>query len=132
MNINEMSDQEKSVTLARLCGWDVWRLADNGNHNHIVVEDSSGKQIGEFFIEEMCPDFYSLTNMALAWRVLNWASEKNSIYPKFMGWWFRQDSDLDMLGGYLFDMSPIDAQRAWLDKVLSLAIEANLIEKEPA
>ena len=81
---------------------------------------------------EQMPGLYDPANMALAWRVLNWASEQKAVYFEFMQWWFRQDADLDMFGGYLFDLEPKDAQRVLLDKILSLAIEADLIEKEPA
>lgn len=130
MNIETMIEQEKSIALFDLMKW----RKEWADIHSMVLLDSDGRGVGYRLMKsgEEMPNLYDADNMALAWRVLNWASEKNSIYPKFMGWWFRQDSDLDMLGGYLFDISPIDAQRAWLDKVLSLAIEANLIEKEPA
>ena len=130
MNIETMTEQKKSIALFDLMKW----RKEWADIHSMVLLDSDGRGVGYRLMKsgEEMPNLYDADNMALAWRVLNWASEKNSIYPKFMGWWFRQDSDLDMLGGYLFDISPIDAQRAWLDKVLSLAIEANLIEKEPA
>lgn len=130
MNIETMTEQKKSIALFDLMKW----RKEWADIHSMVLLDSDARGVGYRLMKsgEEMPNLYDADNMALAWRVLNWASEKNSIYPKFMGWWFRQDSDLDMLGGYLFDISPIDAQRAWLDKVLSLAIEANLIEKESA
>ncbi len=130
MNIETMTKQEKSNALIMLMGW---RKKWTDMHSMILL-DSDGCGVGYRLMQsgEKMPDLYDSTNMALAWRVLNWASSQKGIYPELMRWWFRQDSDLDMLGGYLFDWEPKDAQRAWLDKVLSLAIEANLIEKEPA
>ena len=118
MNINELSDKQKSVTLARLCGW------------HINAQDDEKIWI-------TCPDeAYSTTNlyqpvfMFLAWRVLNWASE-NGLGPQ-----------MDVISKYQSDwttitqLPPERAQRAWLDEILKSAIEVGLIdlraeEREP-
>jgi hypothetical protein len=56
--------------------------------------------------------------MALAWRVLNWAHE-TALCRDYA----------DGVGKILhFWSSPAGAQRAWLDKILELALEAGLAE----
>jgi hypothetical protein len=56
--------------------------------------------------------------MPLAWRVLNWAHE-TALCRDYA----------DGVGKILHFWSPsADAQRAWLDKILELAIEAGLVE----
>lgn len=127
-----MNDLEKSLKLAKLCGWfkpagdgylpGLWKLDTGGHHLLDGFFSKSGDWLPDSF------DLYDPANITLAWRVLNWASEQQGIYSKFMSWWFRQDSDLDMLGGYLFDLDPGTAQRAWLDTVYVLAFEAGLTD----
>jgi hypothetical protein len=60
-------------------------------------------------------------NMALAWRALNWADRTFSH--------LHTDYDqcaLETLGVHS-GMLPAEAQAAWLDKILELAIEAGMI-----
>ena len=94
MNIEGMTDQEKSVLLDRARG-----------HSFTFY------------------DLYDPANMALAWRVLNWRFGKARAYKtivvEFDKWW---DSCV------IWDKSPAAAQRAWLDKILELAIEAGIVE----
>ena len=93
--MTDMNDQEKSVLLAKAMGWTI--------------------EAPEYF------DLYRPKDMALAWRVLNWAAvtmPQESYY-------------LVPLQGIVLDtekLPPPDAQRLWLDKILKLAIEAGLIE----
>ena len=114
MNIDtstEAGQREASVMLARLCGWE-------------VEPDDYGKM----WIK--CPgEPYATTNlyhpvfMFLAWLVLNWANGM-----KFGGdttldqwnWWHNFIADMRLL-------PPTAAQRAWLDKILTLAIEAGML-----
>lgn len=129
MNVNDMSDQEKSNSLCNLCGWSIVEFMQHYDYRLMDANDNEIESFPDWYqTDGDMPDLYNPANMALAWRVLNWASEQQGIYHKFMHWWFRQNSDLDMLGGYLFDLEPEDAQRAWLDKILSLAIEAGMLE----
>ena len=110
MRIDELSDQEKTVMLARLCGWDI---KSDGGRTWVTCQDEA----------------YSTTNlyqpifMLLAWRVLNWAIEN---LPKFM----RTIEENFLCIGVLpyFGITPENAQRAWLDRILSLAIEAGMVE----
>ena len=119
MNLEDMSDQEKSVMLAKAMGWEIVP--------HPIYSDDSplfkipnSKEWGW----ELDDNFYDQMNMALAWRVLNWLGiwDQNSQwtqYTQFWGWWDQND---------LWLTSPADAQRLWLDKILSLAIEAGIVE----
>ena len=86
-----MSDREKSVILARLCGW--------------AIREGSDRSL------------YDPANMALAWRVLNWAGE---VFELTIFW---SVSDL-------FESPPAVAQRAWLDKILELATGAGMVEND--
>ena len=68
------------------------------------------------------PNLYDPANMALAWRVLNWAYNflDDQGRETFLRDWWRSLN--------LFIESPADAQRAWLDKILSLVIEAGMVD----
>ena len=125
MNIKELSDEQKSVMLAKLCGW------------NINQQDS-----GKAWIT--CPDdAYATTNlyrpafMFLAWRVLNWASSNKSPHPEERDeMQHKMQEWLTYHVGWLDILSPASAQRLWLDKILELAIEAELVnlraeEREP-
>ncbi len=115
--MNDMSDQEKSVLLAKAMGWRVFR---SGN----IQAKLDGSQW-------MTKDLYDPANMALAWRVLNWANSQKHYYAGFQGY---SGLMFDFLYHWLFsdetffELSPADAQRLWLDKILELAIEAGLVE----
>lgn len=113
MNINEMSEQEKSIKLAKLCGWEISEV-DEQMRVWIKAED--------------CP--YSIKNlykeevMFLAWRVLNWANENQCILDY---WQETTCFEHEMFVGW-FELTPINAQKRWLDKILKIAIEAGLVE----
>ena len=61
--------------------------------------------------------------MLLAWRVLNWAIDSD----------LSARARADVMALFYVDkpsaleMSPAEAQRAWLDKILELAIEAGMV-----
>lgn len=121
MNIPD-NDQEKSVMLARLCnieGLEVGQVK-GGNPYYYVRHWSHDKPM-EFDI-----NLYDPANMALAWRVLNWAQDQKFIMDDgceyFLNLWW--------VGEKTFSLPPAEAQRAWLDKILELAIEAGMIEGE--
>ena len=107
MRIEELSDEQKTVMLAELAG---------------VTSDVINSGV-------LCVDLYDPANMALAWRVLNWAGANfNKARP---GDWrgamygSRHSAISEWVG-----LSPADAQRAWLDRILSLAIEAGMVADE--
>jgi hypothetical protein len=115
-----MSDQEKSVMLARAMGWHqdidggwAWTIQPNtlylGSYSAVNFKPP--------------PDLYDPANMALAWRVLqwHWESDKHDFHADFDDWWHGQSEPM---------YAKADAQRAWLDKCLSLAVEAGLVEVE--
>lgn len=95
MNINELSDEQKSVMLIKAA-----------EIRGIIVIST----------------LYDPDHMALAWRVLNWADGEMKLWDMFFPWW---DEEFEATA-----LSPADAQRAWLDKILELAIEAGLVEME--
>ncbi len=109
----EAGQREASVMLARLMpDWEI-RPQDDGK------------------IWVVCPgEPYATTNlyqpvfMFLAWRVLNWAMGDRQIQGIAD---FGLSSEI---GPWLWIMPPAEAQRAWLDKILTLAIEAGMIAEE--
>ena len=100
MRIEELSDEQKTAMLAALAG---------------MTPDVMNSGV-------LCVDLYDPANMALAWRVLNWAAahgittQINVVYQYKKGDWAR-----------MIDLPPADAQRAWLDYILRKAIEAGMV-----
>ena len=123
MNIDELTDQEKSVALARVMAWKIHpvigqHIIHRFIHNVIVGDEIIGNMLGDVL------DLYDPANMALAWRVLNWAIETDLRIVEYdksapIAWEIYK-------GAQVFTLPPADAQRAWLDKILELAIEAGL------
>ena len=116
-----MTNREKSVLLARAMGWnylDAHHVQDAA-HDWVVFR-------GRF-------NLYKPAQMALAWRVLNWAMDEESSFALFQGQkFFRWWNDISISGASnrnLLVQPPADAQRLWLDKILELvAIEAVIVE----
>lgn len=108
-----MTDQEKSVMLAKAMGWDI-SLSYNQQCRYITSNGST--ELGDVGILPYRNegDLYDPANMALAWRVLNWAITSELGSWAFLAWWI----DLGRL-------SPADAQRLWLDKILELLEQQN-------
>ena len=127
MKIEELSDGQKTVILAMAMGWKkaepsatVMELFYGKIAQHMPAEvwqTSDGS-----WIPFGLPNFYDESQMALAWRALNWAIEN---LPKFM----RTIEENFLCIGVLpyFGITPETAQRAWLDRILSLAIEAGMV-----
>ena len=128
--IDKMTDQAKSVMLARIMpGWEFSRQeCGEGRWSWV---DENGEQISGSLHDDVvqmsddpwwlvAPMLYSPPRMALAWRVLNWANEADEITSQIWYWWHDRS---------LYRHSDADAQRAWLDKILELAIEAGLIQE---
>lgn len=135
--MSELSDEQKSVMLAKAMGW---REAPTGRGFRPEIEDADGRQVyplNEAW-DSIWPDLYLPEHMSLAWRVLNWATSNDSqIYFRLVDWLY--DSAESIPDGYktgganwfrLFMRQPDEAQRAWLDKILELAIEAGLVGTE--
>ena len=117
-DISKLSDQEKSLIIARML---------------------KNQMLPDKYLPVMSPEFkpidlYNPANMALAWRVLNWAAKLDRVslseysYP----YTFSDAVDLIFEDGLnesprVWALSPDLAQRLWLDQVLELAIEAGLI-----
>lgn len=64
-------------------------------------------------------DLYAPANMALAWRVLNWATDDSR---SLIVWGHAGDVF------NLAKLPPEEALATWLDAVLTLAIEAGMVE----
>lgn len=117
MDISKMSDEVKSALLARAMGLE------------FSTDGSEVFRIGGHWVY----DLYNVTKMFLAWQVHLWMLKNEK--PRKMKyrtdsgrwlpdwpyrWWIRMEHALE---------KP-DAQRLWLDKILTLAIEAGIIEEE--
>ena len=130
MDISKMSDQEKSMLLARAMGWKLEMRPDLQDELPLMIFDDN---IGISYADSL----YRPANMALAWRVLNWAMNQpdpptsdQRLWSWLAHWWTHGDSEYDPDGWLLLEQSPADAQRFWLDKILEFAIEAGIIEEE--
>lgn len=105
-----MNDQEKSVKLARLCGWkQPKRFVPNWRDSGTTVAYYDGYM--------NYPNLYDPANMQLAWRVLNFI-DGTELSGRFNVWFYNQ---------LWVKISPADAQRLWLDKILQLADEAGMV-----
>jgi hypothetical protein len=114
MDISNLTDQEKSVLLAKAMGWPIEQgLKVFGQIDWIIPPEG-----------DMIATLYNPVNMALAWRVLNWAQEQQ---PEYVGQGFLDFWDVEY--PHLYEFSPAEAQRLWLDKILELAIEAGLVKE---
>ncbi len=129
MDISKLTDQAKSVLLARAVG-------KSPEHDQIVPQWMimiPGIARNNKEMESVVFDLYRVdengepVNMPLSWRVLNWACvtfhmpPENKLFIAFYtsnGWWT------------LFCADPATAMRLWLDEILKLAIEAGRIELE--
>lgn len=126
----EAGQHEASVMLARLMGIYLQLFSDMAKFRlrgddvfvsvyphgwyHGMTEDEAWKYF---------PNLYDPANMALAWRVLSFAIDNFSIPNHHFA--LRA-----MVNDMAFFTMPIAAaQRAWLDKILTLAIEAGMIEE---
>jgi hypothetical protein len=119
--LDKLSDEQKSVMLTTAMG--------------LSVSDKYQDHTGAWFIKvqgtepinALSLDLYSPANMALAWRVHIWAlgNLPDPLEYKYYQW-FK---------GIKLKQAPwtlLDAQRLWLDMILSLAIEAGIVEVQDA
>ena len=104
MNIDKMSTKEKTIALAKLLDWDL--VPFTGTFYH---------------------DLYYPPNIELAWQVLNWAdedlggSENRSVFNR---WFISNGEDAPVWPA----VSASEFIRLNLDKILSLAVEAGMVE----
>jgi hypothetical protein len=115
------STQQKSKMLARLLGWHCVYAAESV----CAIISERREYIGistAFWYEAAGPhvDFYEAENMALAWKIMTSMLEMDpEVKAIFENWWQNQ---------FLYRIkSPKVAQRLWLDKVLELAIDTELL-----
>jgi len=140
----EQGRVEASVMLARLCGW---LTTDNAFHNYRPPGSEGGsvnhkKGYPAISIFKPIPNglgcrtLYDPANMALAWRVLNWAvktvdqkKEQAMNGGGMDSWMYWHEGHFELRGIMLSgqELPPAEAQHAWLDKILQLAIEAGMI-----
>lgn len=119
---DELSDQEKSVMLARAMGWEVYPMYEG---SPMMLFNAPGDEVNH-------SNLYLSENMALAWRVLNWGLVVKPTDP--VGSIHSPDRIHNKLEDWLrttFLWGRPDAQKQWLDQVLELAIEAGLMEVAP-
>ena len=114
--MNDMTDQEKSVLLAKAMGAD-WKYFHNDEIDEWLILDSENVVIGY-------GNLYDPANMALAWRVLNWAHKQfpghgiNPITKMYQG--FHEAVFL-----------PADKViEVWLDETINILVEAEIITPE--
>lgn len=124
-----MTDQEKSVVLARLCGWEPLSDTIDGitGHGTVLFEDEDGYMLDP---EPTLPlNLYDPANMALAWRVHLWTNSvddplgnkaKYHLFIAYRAWWDYSVVNCDIWNNK-------DWQRAWLDKILELATAAGMV-----
>ena len=120
MDLTKLSDQEKSVALAKAMGWETFNSPHTGR--------KMIKRPEVVFIQD--GNLYDPANMALAWRVLNWANEQHAPDPQEEYIADEVQEYMRFFGAWLSILPPDEAQRNILDKILSLAIEAGLVEVE--
>ena len=112
VDINKLSDEEKSVLLAKARGWTVHEAF--GGQADIFAPPDQWVERG---------DLYNPLNMALAWDIHLWliGFDDELITWEYIAWWNDETPWLKS-----------DFQRLLLDKILTLAIEAGLAEVDDA
>ncbi len=113
-DIDSLTDHEKSKLLAKLIGWEVSDLGQ------IFPEEFPGSDVAIHSEDSL----FNPRHMALAWQCLNYFEALDMSAPSLN--WRLFEYPLRTLACE----SPAVAQRLWLDKILSLAIEAGIVELE--
>jgi hypothetical protein len=117
IKIDEMTDQEKSVMLARLMGWPV-------QEDGWIYPDNYTVSLRDLYAIDQ---YGNPKRFALAWRVLNWFKglEAGSLPEKpFFYSWGKFEESMKL------NLNAADSLHLWLDTVLETAIEAGLVEPE--
>ncbi len=117
MNIKDPTDYEKSAMLAKIRGWHVTR----GKFTTTIRKHADGTPLLRFL--DSSDGLYDPINMALAFELHLWRlSQEDHNDPEDMPYHIWWDYNVIWMGK--------NAQRLWLDKILELAIEAELVELE--
>jgi hypothetical protein len=129
MNINEMTTDEKNRHLALLAG----------DGREFYDKRYTPGMPGEWYAPL---NLYDTGNMALAWEVKRWftvfienekvESIKNN-ECRHLFWdswhWWKTTLSIDGAGSGMDFLIAAEAQAAWLDKILELAIEAGMVKE---
>lgn len=122
--IDKMTPEEKSVVLARLCGWDIRYIPPELNKDYGFVHLCSGTDVIWFqkfkypSVYPTGPDLYAPENMALASKVMQWA-ETNLMQG--------MSDEAIWRYGYTFAFHSVALA---LDGVLKLAYEEGMVNDE--
>ena len=122
MDISDLSDEIKSALLAMVMDWSIIQ-SEVHPETYYFAPTEDDDHIDDFYV--CYADSGMPVNMGYSWLVLNWAMLNHDIGNAISNWWWNSPSASD-----LPTLSPADAQRLWLDKVLALAIEAGKIKVE--
>lgn len=123
MNISVMTEEEKSYHLVTLCDWQPAEIKGygscwvDGDYEPIL-------RVAGFPLAITPPNLYKEENMALAWRVLNWAWLYLPSPDTFVSWWYERGEV--MTHCHLPAIAPAAAMSAWLDEILRIATEAGM------
>ena len=116
---DNLSDEQKSVMLAKAMGWQVVE-----HNKRRCTIGHIGERIG---VIDYPFNLYAPANFALAWKVLNWATEHEQNLRVIENGKSKPLAWVIYMTEFML-LPPADAQRLWLDKILELAIEAGLVE----
>lgn len=125
MTTINLTTQEKSVLLAKLV--DDWEVVERVNYARVCKRGKVGPCLFEMHKNH---NFYTVDGdgnphlMGWAWRVLNWAFDTLTP-PLHAETERRYDAICEKVEWWL---PPAEAQAAWLDKILELAIEAGMVQ----
>lgn len=127
MDITDLTDQQKSVMLAKAMGKyenvPLLQVVDalvDGVRKHYWLHNGVVEEIPNLYeVDENGDPLY----MPLAWRVLNWGIEHP--WNNVPGYTITGNVAILRLfeNARMIKMSPADAGRRWLDKILELSLE---------
>ena len=134
LTVNDWSDEQKSVMLAKAMGWEPTPAPMPDVPLLVMFKTNSGEPLYstsvlcqmslDNFWERHMPNLYYTQHMSLAWRVLNWAMDSN----------LSARARADIMALFYVDkpsaleIPPADAQRMWLDKIIELVIDPDMVE----
>ena len=120
MNINEMTPEQKSVVLVKLCGW----RKEWTDNNSMVLLDSEGRGIGYRLMRsgEGIPNLYAPENMALLAKVIEWACKNmETVDCLTPGIWFEC---------FFLPSEFHESMKEFADEILKSAVEAGMVNDE--
>lgn len=123
---------QASLMLVRLMGWNVFAVNSIPEYGELRYGVSTRFDMYRFALTEDT-NLYSPSKMMFAWAILNWAIKQRGHVGSIADWWTYEaggGDGIDPTGWLLLKFSPAEAQRAWLDKILSLAVEAGMVDAD--